>query len=94
MGLANIQLEYTINTSNQMNFWDLSNIDGLGPGLAGTPFAKDNVLITPKVTKPIDTYPTCGLIWCKANTTCYDAYQYPSQEATKVRRSEQKIRNG
>lgn len=79
-----LQLEYTINTGQQMAFWDLSNIDGNGPARAGTPFGRDNVLVRPMVTQSKAQFPTCTDLLCKSNQICQDAYQFPDQVATKV----------
>ena len=64
-------------------FWDLSNLDGAGSSVTGTPFASDNVKISPSGTG-VGTG-TCNVIKCTANQICADAYQHPDDTATKVR---------
>ncbi|KAH8882674.1 hypothetical protein GQ53DRAFT_772320 [Thozetella sp. PMI_491] len=73
-----IQLEYT---KNDALWWDLSNLDGRGPGLVGTPFGNDNVKVTP--TGNGHAAGTCTLIRCYAGTLCRDAYQTPTDSATR-----------
>jgi hypothetical protein len=62
-------------------YWDLSNLDGAGAGLVGTPFAADNVKVSP--TGNGAGAGTCLQIRCKANTVCLDAYQTPDDPKTR-----------
>lgn len=73
-----LQFEYTV--SNGL-WWDLSDLDGRGAGLVGTPFAKDNVKVTP-TGKGAGTN-TCVVIRCKAGKVCLDSYQHPDDPNTK-----------
>ena len=73
-----LQFEYTV--SNGL-WWDLSDLDGDGPGLVGTPFGKDNVKVTP--TGNGAGSGTCLKIRCKANTVCLDSYQHPDDKNTR-----------
>lgn len=81
-----LQFEYTkpkdVGGKSQVLYWDLSNIDGESPGVAGSPFFKDNVKVSP--TGPGLGEGTCHVIKCKANEICKDAYQRPNDEATLV----------
>lgn len=63
-------------------FWDLSDLDGAGAGVTGTPFAADNVRVSPSGAG-LGTG-TCNVIKCAANAICQDAYQHPDDTATKV----------
>jgi hypothetical protein len=66
----------------QQLYWDLSNLDGDGPGKPGSPFWSDNVISSPSgsgVGKG-----TCEPIKCKANQVCTEAYQHPDDTATRV----------
>lgn len=73
-----LQFEYTVSGGL---WWDLSDLDGRGAGLVGTPFAKDNVKVTP--TGKGSGSGTCVPIRCKANKVCLDSYQHPDDTNTK-----------
>lgn len=60
---------------------DLSDLDGRGPGLVGTPFRNDNVKISP--TGPGSGQGTCVKIRCAAGKVCLDSYQHPDDPNTK-----------
>jgi hypothetical protein len=75
-----LQVEYTF--TGPTLFWDLSNLDGAGASVTGTPFAADNVKISPSGAG-LGTG-TCNVIKCTANQVCADAYQHPDDTATKV----------
>jgi len=75
-----LQYEYT--AGGDTFYWDVSNLDGLGANLVGTPFANDNVKITP-VPGQVGN-PDCQEITCAAGQTCLDAYQHPWDPKTKV----------
>lgn len=74
-----LQFEYTMSSAGL--YWDLSNLDGKGSGLVGTPFANDNVKVSP--TGAGLGSGTCNKIRCKAGQVCQDAYQHPDDVATK-----------
>ena len=76
-----LQFEYCV--TGPTLFWDLSNLDGAGASVTGTPFASDNIKISPSGTG-VGTG-TCNVIKCTANQICADAYQHPDDTATKVR---------
>jgi hypothetical protein len=63
-------------------FWDLSDLDGNGAALVGTPFAKDNVMITP--VGEGTGVGTCVTLGCPAGQICLDAYQQPDDSDTRV----------
>jgi Bys1 family protein len=75
-----LQVEYTF--TGPTLFWDLSNLDGSGASITGTPFAGDNVKISPSGAGVGSG--TCKAIKCTADKTCADAYQHPDDTATKV----------
>jgi hypothetical protein len=56
-------------------------LDGAGSGLVGTPFAQDNVKISP--TGAGTGSGTCVTLKCEAGKVCKDAYQKPDQTATR-----------
>jgi len=81
-----LQFEYTPYTQDGF-FYDLSDIDGSGPGLSGSIFANDNVLITPNPQNwgfnltgkaAPAAGGNCKQVNCQAGLTCADAYQHPS----------------
>lgn len=57
-------------------------MDGAGASVTGTPFAADNVKISPSGAGTGSG--TCKTIKCTANKVCADAYQHPDDTATKV----------
>lgn len=63
-------------------YWDLSDLDGSGAGLVGTPFANDNVKVSP--TGNGAETGTCVKIRCEAGRTCLDSYQHPDDPNTKT----------
>ncbi|KAK5661793.1 hypothetical protein OQA88_9895 [Cercophora sp. LCS_1] len=75
-----LQFEYTW-ASNSGIFWDLSDLDGRGPGLVGTPFRNDNVKISP--TGNGSGQGTCVKIRCGAGKVCLDSYQHPDDPNTR-----------
>lgn len=77
-----LQYEYAVATGEFGGmYWDLSDLDGSGAGLVGTPFAGDNVKVTP--TGNGAQVNTCVTIRCAAGTTCLDSYQHPDDPNTK-----------
>lgn len=62
-------------------YWDLSDLDGSGNGLVGTPFRNDNVKVTP--TGSGTGTGTCVAIRCAAGSVCLDSYQHPDDPNTK-----------
>jgi len=74
-----LQYEYAV-TDNL--YWDLSDLDGSGSGRPGSPFHGDNVKITP--TGDVSHSDSCKQFRCPANQTCKDAYNTPSQVATRA----------
>jgi len=78
---AILQYEYTI-TDGKLWF-DISNLDGAGASMVGTPFYTQNVKVTPTGagfnSKECNT---CIQIKCPAGQICRDAYQEPEQQAT------------
>ncbi|KAG9256200.1 uncharacterized protein F5Z01DRAFT_634529 [Emericellopsis atlantica] len=62
-------------------WWDLSDLDGSGNGLVGTPFRNDNVGVTP--TGSGSGQGTCVKIRCGAGSVCLDSYQHPDDPNTK-----------
>jgi hypothetical protein len=63
-------------------FWDLSDLDGNGAALVGTPFVGDNVMITP--VGDGTGVGTCVTLGCPAGQICLDAYQHPDDSDTRV----------
>lgn len=78
-----LQFEYTV-ASGQFGglYWDLSDLDGSGGGLVGTPFANDNVGISP--TGNGANTGTCVQIRCAAGQVCLDSYQTPDDANTRT----------
>lgn len=74
-----IQMEYDF--SDQLYF-DLSNLDGAGSGRTGTPFANDNVKVSPTGTGA--NIGNCIQIKCPAGQVCKKAYQAPDDHDTFV----------
>ncbi|KAK1753032.1 hypothetical protein QBC47DRAFT_462710 [Echria macrotheca] len=66
--------------SGILQFEDISDLDGRGPGLLGSPFRDDNVKITP--TGPGSGSGTCVQVRCPAGSVCRDAYQQPDDLKT------------
>jgi hypothetical protein len=62
-------------------WWNLSDLDGEGPGLVGTPFRADDVGITPSGNGYM--VGDCVDIRCKANEVCLDSYQHPDDPKTR-----------
>ena len=77
-----LQFEYS-RTSGEWGglWWDLSDLDGKGNGLVGTPFAKNNVGVSP--TGNGSGKGTCVKIRCRAGKVCLDSYQHPDDPNTK-----------
>ena len=63
-------------------YWDLSDLDGSGGGLVGTPFRDQNVKVTPTGNGAGQN--TCVVIRCKANDVCLDSYQHPDDPNTRT----------
>ncbi|TGO18087.1 hypothetical protein BTUL_0012g00310 [Botrytis tulipae] len=77
-----LQFEYAWTTGQYSSlYWDLSDLDGSGAGLVGTPFMNDNVKITPTGTGSGSG--TCVKLKCPAGALCKDAYNTPDQTATR-----------
>ncbi len=77
-----LQFEYTM--GNGGNYWDLSNLDGLGANLVGTPFSSDNVRIVPIGPGTGTGGGHCEPILCPGGQTCTDAYLNPEDTKTHV----------
>ncbi len=77
-GSGILQFEYT---KNDALWWDLSDLDGRGPSLVGTPFRGDNVKVSP--TGNGSGQNTCLKIRCQAGQVCLDSYQHPPDHNTK-----------
>ncbi|QSZ29716.1 hypothetical protein DSL72_004233 [Monilinia vaccinii-corymbosi] len=76
-----LQFEYAWTTGQYAAlYWDLSNLDGSGSELVGTPFKNDNVNISPTGTGSGSG--SCVKLKCPAGVPCKDAYNTPEQEAT------------
>jgi len=75
-----LQFEYTY-ASNSGIYWDLSDLDGKGAGLVGTPFRNDNVKISP--TGNGSGQGTCVKVRCPAGNVCLDSYQHPDDPNTR-----------
>lgn len=77
-----LQFEYNVVQGEYGGlYWDLSDLDGSGGGLVGTPFRDQNVKVSP--TGNGSGTGTCVTIRCEANKTCYDSYQHPDDPNTK-----------
>uniref|UniRef100_A0A8H7KCF0 Antigenic thaumatin-like protein n=1 Tax=Bionectria ochroleuca TaxID=29856 RepID=A0A8H7KCF0_BIOOC len=77
-----LQFEYAMATGEYGGlYWDLSDLDGKGNGLVGTPFFNDNVKVSP-TGKGVGTG-TCVQLRCTAGQTCVDSYQHPDDPNTK-----------
>ncbi|KFH48422.1 hypothetical protein ACRE_006710 [Hapsidospora chrysogenum ATCC 11550] len=78
-----LQFEYNVVNGGNYGglYWDLSDLDGSGPGLVGTPFFHDNVKVTP--TGKGSGTGTCVIIRCTAGQVCLDSYQHPDDPNTK-----------
>lgn len=74
-----LQFEYS--SKPEGIWWNLSDLDGEGPGLVGTPFRDDNVGVTPNGNGVGQG--TCVKIRCAANSVCLDSYQHPDDPNTK-----------
>ncbi|KAI9744820.1 MAG: hypothetical protein M1818_001745 [Claussenomyces sp. TS43310] len=74
-----LQFEYTMGSTEL--YWDLSDLDGSGAGLVGTPFANDNVKVS--TTGDGSGSGTCVKIRCAAGELCLDAYQNPDDNDTR-----------
>lgn len=75
-----LQYEYTVAPDGI--YWDLSDLDGQGRGLVGTPFRQDHVKVTPSGIGVGGG--TCIKVRCPANTICVDSYQAPDEAKTRV----------
>ncbi|KAK4210523.1 hypothetical protein QBC37DRAFT_239825, partial [Rhypophila decipiens] len=73
-----LQFEYNVDGGV---WWDLSDLDGRGSGLVGTPFRNANVKISP--TGAGEGQGTCVKIRCPAGQVCLDSYQHPDDPNTK-----------
>lgn len=78
-----MQYEYTLSTNANSGglYWDLSMLDGNGPSRTGSPWYNDNVKVSP--TGAGSGSGTCIQFRCAAGQVCRDAYQTPSQTATR-----------
>ena len=73
------QFEYTQNDK----FWfDISDIDGKGKGITGSPFFDENVMAWTDGDRTGSN--TCIPIKCEKNKICQDAYQFPDDKKTHV----------
>ncbi|KAI9650225.1 hypothetical protein NHQ30_000238 [Ciborinia camelliae] len=78
-----LQFEYTWVTGQYSAlYWDLSDLDGSGSGLVGTPFMNDNVKVSPTGTGSGSG--TCNKLRCASGALCKDAYNTPDQAATRA----------
>lgn len=78
-----MQYEYTMNQDPTYHgfYWDLSMLDGNGASRTGSPWYNDNVKVSP--TGDGSGSGTCIKYRCTAGQVCRDAYQTPSQTATR-----------
>lgn len=77
-----LQFEYNVVSGEYGGlYWDLSDLDGSGGGLVGTPFRSENVKVTP--TGNGAGTESCVIIRCAADTVCLDSYQHPDDPNTK-----------
>jgi len=67
--------------SNHGSWWDLSDLDGMGPGRVGDPFFYENIKVIPTGNGAGDG--KCTTIRCPAGQTCVDAYQNPDDLKTR-----------
>jgi len=75
-----LQFEYTVDQGVDPGiYWDISNLDGAGDGLVGTPFANDNVKVSP--TGDGSNANTCNQIRCPAGQVCAGAFLASDQDA-------------
>lgn len=74
-----LQFEYTHEAEGL--WWNISDLDGEGPGLIGTPFRHDRVGVTPSGAG--SGVGTCVKIRCKRDEVCLDSYQHPDDPKTK-----------
>ena len=75
-----LQFEYTWRSDDGI-YWNLSDLDGRGAGLVGTPFADDSVVVTPTGAGVGEG--TCAEIRCEAGAVCADSYQHPEDHNTR-----------
>lgn len=76
------QFEYNLIEKEGKLYFDLSDLDGKSPSVSGSPFYEFNVKATPHGIGVGDG--TCATIRCEAEEICEEAYQTPTDEATKV----------
>jgi len=74
-----LQFEYTLADNL---YWDLSDLDGAGSGVVGSPFLNQNVKVSPTGNGAEQN--SCIQIRCPAGTLCAGAYNDPNQMATNV----------
>ncbi|KAK3313254.1 hypothetical protein B0H66DRAFT_389196 [Apodospora peruviana] len=74
-------LQFEYNWPADGMYWDLSDLDGKGNGLVGTPFRNDNVKVSP--TGAGEGQGTCLKIRCPAGKVCLDSYQHPADPNTR-----------
>lgn len=72
-----LQFEYNV---SDFLYYDLSDLDGNGGGLVGTPFADQNVKVTPTGNGALIDH--CIEIRCTANEVCLGSYQDPNDVNT------------
>jgi len=78
-----LQYEYTIANGDAPGiYYDLSNLDGAGHGLVGTPFEHDNIKLSP--TGSAVNTGACVPIRCQADQVCVESYQHPDDSNTKT----------
>ncbi|KAH8898655.1 hypothetical protein GQ53DRAFT_877686 [Thozetella sp. PMI_491] len=73
-------LQFEYNFTDGM-YWDLSDLDGRGAGIVGSPFFNDNIKISP--TGAGEGQGTCVKIRCPAGKLCVDSYQNPDDVKTR-----------
>ncbi|PQE03445.1 Antigenic thaumatin protein [Rutstroemia sp. NJR-2017a BBW] len=77
-----LQFEYSWTVGQYAGlYWDLSDLDGSGSGLVGSPFTQDNVKISP--TGAGTGSGSCLVLKCPSGALCKDAYNVPDQTATR-----------
>lgn len=71
-----LQFEYAY--GDEWVYYDLSDIDGSGPGSVGAPFRSANVHALPQTSWAGND--RCQPLECPAGTTCQDSYQFPKDD--------------
>lgn len=62
-------------------YWDLSDLDGAGAGVVGSPFRDDNVKVSP--TGAGAGQGNCTPLRCQGGQTCRESFQSPDDVNTR-----------